>query len=291
MQKNLTAQNIGVLLITAFIWGSSFMLMKKGLLHLTAVQLACLRIFSACLVLFPFAVREFRLVEKNQWKYIFLVGFFGSGFPAFLFAYTQQFISSSTAGVLNSTTPLFTVLFGSLLFNTKSSNLRVLGIGLGFVGAVILILFGNKTSFHINLVAFLILIATACYGINTNIVKKYLLSVKPTVLNAFAFSFNAFWALWIFFLFTDYQPVFTHMDTNWFSLLCVFVLGALGSAYCNVLFFGLVQRTNPFFASTTTYLMPLFSSFWGFIDGEAIGVYYFIGMAFILVGVWLVSRF
>lgn len=304
MQHNFTSRNIITIAILALIWGSSFILIKRGLVHLTAMQLAALRIIFAFIVLLPFAIKHFKNIPKSLWKYIFISGICGSGIPAFLFAFAQNKINSSMAGILNSTTPLFAVIFSFILFKEKPNFQRVLGIILGFLGAICLIVFSHNATIEYNAFALLIVIATALYGINVNMVKKYLHNINPEALNAFAFCFNAVFAIFILYyadFFSLIQSENEQLSINIFqfnnskitlgdSILYIFILGAMGSALSGIFFYKLIHRTNPIFASTVTYIMPIIAIFWGIIDGESLSFYYFIGLILILTGVWLVGK-
>src|SRR4051812_20644220 len=99
-----------LLIILAVIWGSTFILMKRGLEQFTPPQVAAIRLSVAFICLFPFVVRHVRKIEPSRWKFILVSGMLGNGIPAFLFTAAQTKVSSSAAGVLNSLTPVFTVI-------------------------------------------------------------------------------------------------------------------------------------------------------------------------------------
>jgi len=302
MQHYFNSKNIFTIFILALVWGSSFILIKRGLVHLLPLQVAALRIFFAFLVLLPFAIVNFKNVQQHQWKYVFLSGICGSGIPAFLFAFAQSKTNSSMAGILNSTTPLFAVIFSLVMFKEKPSLSRVLGIIIGFIGTLCLIIFSDNFNLEYNIYAVLILLATALYGINVNLVKKYLNNIKPEALNAFAFCFNVVFALIILY-YSGFFEVLKHSELHFSifdfnhgkitladSILFIFLLGAVGSAMSGIFFYALIHRTNPLFASSVTYIMPLVAILWGILDGESLSVYYFIGLVLILIGVWFVGK-
>src|SRR5512133_3931020 len=108
-----------VLMLLSLIWGTSFILMKRGLEAFTSLQLAAMRVSIAFIVLSPIAIKHFRLINKQNYKSLLIAGYLGIGFPALLFSTAQQHISSSLAGVLNSLTPVFTLVFGMGLYKTK----------------------------------------------------------------------------------------------------------------------------------------------------------------------------
>jgi len=109
-------QNWLTLIFLGFVWGSSFILMKKGLLVFSPVQVASLRVGISFLVFLPFAIGYLKKIPKSKLKYILAIGAFGSFIPAFLFATAQTELESAPAGILNSLTPLFTFIWGVTLF-------------------------------------------------------------------------------------------------------------------------------------------------------------------------------
>ena len=126
---------IFVLIFLAFIWGTSFILMKRGLEVFTANQVAAMRLFISFLVLLPFAIKSMQKFSVKMWIFIAIAGLFGSGIPAFMFTIAQQHVNSSMAGILNALTPLFTLIIAVSFFRTKVYWYNVLGIILGFLGA------------------------------------------------------------------------------------------------------------------------------------------------------------
>ncbi|MBP8041390.1 MAG: DMT family transporter, partial [Bacteroidales bacterium] len=114
-----------ILLVLVLVWGSSFILMKRGLEHYSHTQLALMRISIACIFLIPFAIFSIKKINRKKLGYIALVGIIGNGIPAFLFAKAQTGIDSSLAGILNSLTPLFTLIAGLLFFGYKARWINI----------------------------------------------------------------------------------------------------------------------------------------------------------------------
>ncbi len=130
-----------LLALLAGIWGSSFILMKRGMYTLTeepifsSSQVGALRMLIASLVMLPFAIRY--LPQLKKWenvKFLMVVGFCGNFIPAFLFTYAETGISSGYAGMLNSCTPIFTILIGYLVFSNKLTFKQFLGVLIGTIG-------------------------------------------------------------------------------------------------------------------------------------------------------------
>ncbi len=105
-----------IFLLLSLIWGSSFILMKRGAESLSGWQIGALRIFSAGAVFFPFALVHIRKIPLKKLPLVVLSGALGNLFPAFLFAVAIEKIDSSMEGILNSLTPLFVIIIGILFF-------------------------------------------------------------------------------------------------------------------------------------------------------------------------------
>src|SRR5437763_1972889 len=133
-----------LLFLLALIWGSSFILMKKGLEAFHPVQVACFRIIISAVVLFPFAVSRRKEIPKGKIKYILTQGLFGNFLPAFLFTAAQRHVDSSLAGILNSLSPVFVFLLGIFFFKTGYNAMKILGMLIAFCGSVLLLLFQNE---------------------------------------------------------------------------------------------------------------------------------------------------
>ena len=108
-----------LLVVLAFVWGSSFILMKKALLTFSDMQVAAFRMFVAFAVLTPYVLPNLKHLNGKVIFAFIAVGWFGNGIPAFLFAKAQTVVDSALAGMLNSLVPLFTLLLGLLFFNIK----------------------------------------------------------------------------------------------------------------------------------------------------------------------------
>ncbi len=279
-----------ILLMLSFIWGSSFILMKRGLEVFSPVQVGAYRLSIAGLALLPIVIKNWGPFLKSKLKYFAIVGMIGNGIPAFLFSTAQTKLNSSTAGALNALTPLFTLLIGVWLFQNKLTLSKTLGVIIGLLGALILIrLRANGLAEPHWAYGLLIVVATIMYGTSVNTVGKYLRDVRPIVTAAVPLVLAATPSVILLFS-TDFVIRLQEQPDAWRALGYISILGLLGSAASLVAFNKLIQITSPIFASTTTYLMPIVALFWGLLDGEALGWPQFLGMVSILVGIWLVNR-
>ncbi|MBI9058231.1 MAG: DMT family transporter [Labilibaculum sp.] len=278
-----------ILLLLAFVWGSSFILMKIGLKSFTSEQAAGIRMLMASAVLLPYSIKNLKFLQRKDLVSLLVAGFIGSFIPAFLFTKAQTQIDSALAGMLNSMTPIFTLVIGMIFYKTKLKWLQVSGLVLGLFGAIGLITSGQDLSFgNINSYALLIVLATVFYGININVVKARLSHLSGVQITSLAFFFTGPAAL-IYLLTTDFQPVLA--SPNWhihFLALCA--LGIIGTALAMLLMNSLIRHISAVYASSVTYIIPVFAIFWGVLDGEKINILHITCMVLILLGVYLINR-
>ncbi len=288
--RNPAIINWGILLVLSLIWGSSFFLIKRGLTGLTPVELAAFRIVISMVTLLPVLLWQWKHIPRNKVKYILGVGLFGSGIPAFLFAFAQTRIDSALSGIMNATTPLFAFVLGVLFFQVVFSSLKLTGVLLGLAGSAILIIFGTKNpSLDTYQYAVLILMATLGYGTSVNIIGRYLKEVNALIITSLSFFIIGLPTL-LFLLVSGTLQKVSSDPVAQSALGYIVILAILGTVIANVLFFYLTQRTSAIFASTVTYLMPVVAVGWGVVDGETVTSYHFIGLLLILAGVYLSSN-
>jgi drug/metabolite transporter (DMT)-like permease len=277
--------------LLSLIWGSSFILMKEGLKGLNAYQVASLRIFSAGIILLPFLGKALNTVPKKKFAPIILSGFLGTFFPAFFFCIAETKIDSSLAGVLNALTPICTLAIGMAFFKLKIGWLKWVGMLFGLCGMVILLL-GGSQQINANYLGYtlFVLLATVCYGLNVNVANKYLKEFSPLHIVTIAFT-----ALIIpTALILAITGFFSTVDLNnqaWIkSASSSILLGVAGTCLASVIFYTLLKKAGPVFASMVTYGIPFVAFFWGFIAGEAVTVIQLFGLVVILLGVRIVNK-
>jgi len=278
-----------ILLLLAFVWGSSFILMKIGLKSFSPDQAGALRILLASLALLPLSLRNLKNIQKKDLKSLLIAGFIGSFFPAFLFMKAETQINSSLAGMLNSLTPVFTLLVGLLFHKTEIRWMQVAGLTLGLLGASGLILSGEGFSLNaVNSYAFYIVLATCFYAISINQIKAKLGHLSGIQVTSLSFLFIGPVAL-IYLLTTDLSPVAE--SPGWpVHLLALATLAIVGTALAMLLMNTLIRHSTAVAASSVTYIIPVFAILWGVLDGEKITLLHLLCMGLILSGVYLISR-
>jgi len=270
-------------------WGSSFVIMKEGLKLLSPWQVASVRIISAGLVLIPFGWQSFRRIPRDRWGLIFLSGLLGTFFPAFLFCIAETRIDSSLAGIMNALTPIFTLLIGVTIFAQQIPLMKWVGVGIGFVGLVFLILSGDQgiSLSHTGYASF-VLLATLFYGINVQMVNRYMKDIPSRDIATIAFTLLVIPAALILAITGFFSAPVTVIYSS--STLASALLGVIGTALASIVFYMLLKRAGPLFASMVTYGIPFVALFWGLVAGESINQWQVLGLCTILVGVFLANK-
>jgi len=277
------------LLVLSLIWGSSFILIKRGLVGLTAVQVGSFRIIFAALFLLIVGFKSLKKISRRQWKFVAVTSVFGTFMPAFLFAIAETEVDSSIVAILNSLTPLNTLVLGIVVFGIQFQKRQVLGVFVGLVGCLLLVLSGASAHPGQNYYyVVLVVIATISYAINVNLIKKYLSDLNSLSITTGNFAVLLIPALVILST-TDFAQRI-NFDATQHSLLFVMILGVLGTGIANVLFFKLIQISSPVFATSVTYLIPIVAFFWGLLDNEMLTPIQFFGAFIILIGVYLSAK-
>ncbi len=278
-----------LLILLAFIWGASFILMKRGLTSFSNMQVGAMRVFFAFIFYIPLIIANLKKLNRYNLKPLLKVGFIGNAIPAFLFATAQTEISSSLAGILNSLTPIFTLVVGLIFYSSRVRLINTAGLTLGLAGAVGLVISINSmNTIRVNdWYAIFVVLATIGYGINVNEIKYKLTDLDGVAIASLGFLFIGPVA-GTYLLFSDFSeavnsPVFRE------SLFAVSTLAFLASFLAIILINILIKYTTAIFAASVTYIIPIFAVFWGVMDGEMFGIIQVIWSAVILFGVYMVN--
>lgn len=273
-------------------WGFSFFFIKMGLKAFSPAEVGAFRIFIAFCTLLPFLAKYRAAVSRSTLGYILLAGFLGSGLPPFLFAFAETRISSSLAGILNATTPLFALAFGALLFGLRVHVNQLVGVVIGFTGSVMIILskLDDQMMFH-PVYALMAVMATACYGLSANILKSKILTsnIHPIQISVYGFSFLGPFAGG----YLAYSGAFGRLLDDAAAqeaLKYLLILGIFGTGIAVLFFNTLTQRTSALFASFTTYLIPIVAIVVGMANKEKLHAMQLTGFVVIMVGVILSNR-
>lgn len=277
------------LVILALVWGSSFILIKRGLTGLTPFQLGSLRMIFAAVFLLIIGFNSIKQIQLRHWKYLALTACCGTFLPVYLFSYAQTEISSSVSAILNSLTPLNTLMLGIIIYKIDFQRRQIYGVIIGLIGSALLVLNGaaNHPEQNYNY-AILLILASIMYAMNVNFIKMYLSDLNPlsiTTGNFIVIIIPASFVLYFSGFFEVVQLQETQ-DVIWY----IVILGVVGTALANILFYQLIKISSPVFASSVTYLIPVIAFLWGMVDNESLTLIQFLGACIIMFGVYLSAK-
>jgi len=260
----------------AFIWGSSFLLMKIGLRSLAPLQISGLRILSgaAVLMLLLTASRGRLPRDRRTWGHLMVTGFFLGSLPFSLFAMGEERISSALAGIGNSITPIATVMFSLLLLRADKIGARkIIGVLIGFVG-VLVILQPWQSQGRPDLLGFgMTLVAGMSYGVGWTYTRRFLgradfggLTLPTAQMLISAGQMLVALLIWWLTQRTHLSlaaPWTLHANTVGGSvlwpLLAVLALGVVGTGIAMSFQYDVVRAAGPTVGTSVTYLIPVVS--------------------------------
>lgn len=277
------------LIILSLVWGSSFILIKKSLVGLNALQVGSFRIIFAAIFLIIVGFRHLVKLDLRQWKWVIVSGFLGSFFPVYLFAFAETEIDSAIASILNATTPLMTLIFGVLFFRSVFTQNKIIGVVIGLIGTFGLILSGASVNPDQNyLYSLFVILAATCYAMNVNILKTRMSDISPLGIAAGNFSALLIPALLILYSTGFFEAEYSEKVS--LSIVFVGILGIVGTGIAMIIFNKLVQISDPVFTTSVTYTIPIVALGWGILDGEIFSIWQLFSALIILIGVFIVNR-
>ena len=277
------------LLILSFVWGSSYILIKKALIGLSPLQVGSLRTIISTVLLLVIGYSSLKSIPKDKWKWILITGLV-SFIPPFLFAYAQTEIDSALAAILNSLTPLATLLIGVGFYRFKIDSKQISGVIIGLIGSVLLMYQGSVINPDQNLLyVFFIIFASVLYAVQVNLLKVHLQDVSAVAITVGNFIFIFPLAV-VIFLMSDYKQININDKDVKVALFCLLILSIVGTVFAKILFNKFVQIASPVFASSVTYTLPIVALFWGLLDGEVFTLNQFFATVIILTGVYLANK-
>lgn len=288
--KRLIENRWFLLVILTLTWGSSFIMIKKSLLVFSPYEIGSFRVFISGLLLSFIGIPVLRRIDKKTLWYILLAGLFGNYVPLYLFPLAQTKIDSSLAGILDSLIPVFVVILGFLFYRIKPKISQILGVILGFIGAASLIHFSDSSGGNAN-IAYSMLIVLACisYAVSALLIKNKLAHLNSIDITSSMFTI---WAIPAFFMLL-FGGTFSSTELNdvtYRAFGFISILSVMGTALAIMIYYQLIQKTGPIFASSVSYLLPIVAVMWGILDGEVFNSWYLLSGLLILTGINLISE-
>ncbi|MBB4930966.1 drug/metabolite transporter (DMT)-like permease [Lipingzhangella halophila] len=272
-------------LLLALVWGASFLLIKIGTEALAPLQITLGRmVFGAIPLAIVLVLSRGRLPGSPRiWIHLSVAAFLLNVVPFTLFGYAARLIPSALAGICNSATPLFALMFSLvLLSDEKPTRGRLIGLATGFGG--VLVVFAVWTGFAGAGTAGMLLAvgAALCYGLGTPYLRRFLAGSRysPLELSAGQLIAGSAQLAVITPLVTDAPAELPPR-----VVLAVVALGALGTGLAYVLQYAIVREAGATVASTVTYVVPVVAIALGvLVAGEALTWNQPVGAAIIIVG-------
>lgn len=285
--NTLSIQKWFYLISLSIIWGSSYILIKKGLEGFGFMQAATVRLLAAGLMFLPLGFYHFRKIPLKKFPLIMLSGLLAMFIPSYLFSISQQHVQSSLAGILVAMTPSFTLLFSIIFFKKTYSKIQITGLVLGLVCSILLSFMSSPgLGLSINTYVWLIMLSTIGYGLNINLVKHFLGNVPAQHMSSVSVSLCGLLAFG--FVFIPQRSEFHFTQNNVGPLLALLALGIFGTALAQLIHNKLILISSPLFASAVTYLIPVIAIIWGLVDNEPLTLLHFISCIGILISVYMI---
>lgn len=277
--------------LLALIWGSSFLWIKLALRGLSPVEVTLARLVLGAGVLFVVVAVRRQTLPRGAvvWMHIVIAALFANAAPYLLFALGEQHVASSTAGMLNATTPLWTVVVALAVRHQKNVSLRQgAGLILGFGGALLIFAPWQSVSGFASAGAIACLAAAASYGISYVYMDRYLArrGINPVTLSACQLLAAA--ALLAMALGVAGTPA-PRLDVT--VVVSIVILGVLGTGVAYVLNYQIITSEGATLASTVIYLLPVVAIVLGVVVlAETVTASAIAGIALVLLGVALTRR-
>ena len=280
----MSARDALQLFVLSAVWGASFILIRIGVAEIPPTWLVIGRLLVGSLVIGAVTViGKCRLVPRALIGTLLIVAFFNNAMPFLFFAIAGKTVDSSLSGIINASTTLFSALIAVGLRDATLNSKNLMGVALGFVG-VIVAASGGLSRGHASLIGIALLtVGSFGYAVAGIIAKRSLQGQDSVgiVLGQLLFA-----ALMLMPFAAFERP--SSMPTL-FPILAMITLGVFASGLAYLLSYDLLSRISPTQLSAVTYILPVWSLFWGWISGEQLGWTSLAGVGIILIGIVLLN--
>jgi drug/metabolite transporter (DMT)-like permease len=277
--------------LLALIWGSAFLWIKLADRGFSPVEVTLARLALGAAVLFVIVRVRREAIPRSRrlWAHIAIAALFANAAPYLLFAVAEQTVDSSTAGIINATTPLWTVVLALAVRHQKNvTGWQAAGLIVGFAGAVLIFTPWHTAGGLFSAGALECLAASISYAISYIYMDRFLArrGIGPVVLSA---SQLAAAAVMLAIALTVSGVQTPHVTAE--SVAAIAVLGIIGTGFAYVLNYQIITSEGATVASTVTYLLPVVAIVLGVVVlGESITAMMLAGIALVLIGVALTRR-
>lgn len=280
-----------ILLLSA-IWGISFLMIRLAALEFPPIWVGMLRASLGALLLWiVLLIGRYRLPPRKLFPWLFLVALTNNAIPFSVFAWGEQTVPSSTAAVLNATTPAWTLLLSLAMHRTRASFATIVGVIIGFVGVTTVVYSrattpeGNAQHGNLALGITVIALGALAYAVATVIAKAKLQGLDPIGLAVTQLTLAAVMLVPV--AAAGPRPTAPNLE----SILAILLLGFAGSGIAYFLYYNLLAHISATHVAAVTYLLPVWGIFWGLVGHETITPLAYIGVTIVIAGLILMNRF
>src|ERR1700733_1208004 len=285
-----TRDVLQIILLSA-VWGISFLMIRVAGSAFPPIWVGMLRAsFGALLLWVVLFIGRYKLPPRQLLPWLFLVALTNNAIPFSFFAWGERAVPSSTAAVLNATTPIWTLLLSMAVYRRHASLNTILGVIIGFAGVAVVVYSRAATvgqdAHYGDLALGIIVIALAAlgYAVATVIAKARLQGLDPIGLAVTQLTLAAL-------MLAPVAAAGPHpADFRLVPLLAILVLGFAGSGIAYFLYYSLLAHIPATHVVAVTYLLPAWGIFWGYLAHEPIAPLAYVGVAIVIAGLILMNK-
>ena len=278
-------KNLFLALVTSSIWGSSFLMIKYSLDELNPSDIALYRILIGALFVNIFVRTKEKIYKADHIKFV-IVSFFWMALPFYMFGIAEQTITSSLAGLINGSTPIFVAFIAVVFYRLRITNLQIIYIFSGFIGVGLITLSGGINDLSFNIGSIFALIASISYGIAVNIVEPLIKKYESYIVLKIVMRYASLLSLILYGFTASFK-----LPTLQISLIPMLILGIGGTGIAFLTYYKLLDNVGRISSSFIVYMIPIFSIFFGYqFLNEITYAIQFVGIGVILTSAFLYSR-
>ena len=278
-------KNLFLALVTSSIWGSSFLMIKYSLDELNPSDITLYRILIGALFVNIFVRTKEKIDKADHIKFV-IVSFFWMALPFYMFGIAEQTITSSLAGLINGSTPIFVAFIAVVFYRLRITNLQIIYIFSGFIGVGLITLSGGINELSFNIGSIFALIASISYGIAVNIVEPLIKKYQSYIVLKIVMRYASLLSLILYGFTASFK-----LPTLQVSLIPMLILGIGGTGIAFLTYYKLLDNVGRISSSFIVYMIPIFSIFFGYqFLNEITYAIQFVGIGVILTSAFLYSR-
>lgn len=278
-------KNLFLAIVTSAIWGSSFLMIKYSLDELNPSDIALYRILIGALFVNIFVRTKEKIDKADHIKFV-IVSFFWMALPFYMFGIAEQTITSSLAGLINGSTPIFVAFIAVVFYRLRITKLQIIYIFSGFIGVGLITLSGGINELSFNIGSIFALIASISYGIAVNIVEPLIKKYESYIVLKIVMRYASLLSLILYGFSASFK-----LPTLEVSLIPMLILGIGGTGIAFLTYYKLLDNVGRISSSFIVYMIPIFSIFFGYqFLNEITYAIQFVGIGVILTSAFLYSR-